>query len=149
MLVRDVMSTPILTCAVSASLDDAVAVMLDAGAGSVIVVDADTPVGIVTETDIVAAGFSSGRQFADIAVEDVMSHPLTTIDPDRTLRSALERMRAESIKKLPVVDDLEVIGIVTLTDVVYHYGDLRQEVFDLLRAERDIEGRFDRFPSQD
>lgn len=141
MLVRDVMSTELVTCDVDATLEDVAERMLERRVGSVIVTRADDPAGIVTETDLIRASYDAGAPVGDIPVEAGMSRPVVTIDADRTLRRATERMAAEAVKKLPVSDGIDTVGIVTLTDVVHHYSDLKREIHDLER--RSWDGRVD------
>ncbi|MFB6166491.1 MAG: CBS domain-containing protein [Haloarculaceae archaeon] len=127
MLVADVMSTDLVTCPRESTLQVAVERMLAAGVGSVVVTVEGNPHGIVTETDALAAGAESGRPFAEIPVAAVVSHPLISIAPDATLRSAVAKMEAEGVKKLAVVDGIDLAGLLTRTDVVAHYTDIVSE----------------------
>ncbi|SDF59862.1 CBS domain-containing protein [Halorientalis regularis] len=131
MLVEDIMTTALVTCPVEASLQGGVERMLRNRAGSVIVNDADTPVGIVTETDSLYAGYVTERPFTDIPLREVMSSPLQTISPRKTLRRATERMHEADIKKLVVVEDMDLVGIITTRDIVDAYPDLKAEIHDL------------------
>jgi CBS domain-containing protein len=92
--------------------------------------------GIVTETDVLLAGASSRRPFHEIPVADVVSHPPITTTGEATIRRATERMTATGIKKLPVVDGLELAGILTVTDVATHYTDLTEEA-RMVAAQRE------------
>ncbi|MDG5776319.1 CBS domain-containing protein [Haloarculaceae archaeon H-GB2-1] len=124
MHVRDIMITDVVSCSVAEPLQTAVGKMLDAGVGSVIVTREGNPTGIVTETDVLWEGYDTGRCFENISVEEAMSHPLVTIAPDRTVQSASRKMIDDGIKKLAVVDGLDLVGIITLTDLVSHEDDL-------------------------
>jgi CBS domain-containing protein len=128
MLVEDVMETELVTCGVDGTLRDAVESMLRNRVGSAIVTDGETPTGIVTETDALQAGYATGRPFGEIAVGDAMSHPLVTVGPSTSLRAAIGRMTDEGIKKLPVLDGMDLVGILTMTDVSRHYGDIVREI---------------------
>lgn len=130
MLVRDVMIEDVVSIPVDASLKAAVKRMLDAGTGSVIVTEDGTPAGIVTETDAMIAGSVTDLPFAEIAVRRVASAPLKTVGPEATLRTAVERMRENDVKKLPVVAGLELVGIVTMTDVVDNYAAIVREAHE-------------------
>ena len=101
-----------------------------------IVTDDDTPAGIVTETDLVQAGYVTDRPFSEIPARKVMSSPLATIDPEKTLRRATERMQEEGIKKLPVVDDMELVGILTIQDVIHNYSDLKSEIYEIAQPRK-------------
>lgn len=133
MLVEEVMTTDLVTCSVEESLHKAVEKMLRNRVGSVIVHEEEIPVGIVTETDSLHAGYVTERPFTAIPTRKVMSDPLITISPKKTLRRATERMREENIKKLVVVEEMDLVGIVTSSDVITNYHDLKAEIHDLAR----------------
>lgn len=133
MLVEEAMATDLVTCEVDASLRTVAERMFQRRVGSVLVYRDDDPTGIVTETDLIRAGYSTGRPFSEIRASTAMSQPLVTIQGDRTLRKATERMEREGVKKLPVSDGLDVVGMLTLTDVAYHYSDIKREIHEMER----------------
>jgi acyl dehydratase len=115
--VRDVMQTPARTITPGSPIIEAATRLRDGGIGSLVVVGGDgRPVGIITESDIVAVTAAEGDTRA-LTVEDVMATELVTIEPDADVEAAVERLRAHGIKKLPVVEDGELVGIVTTTDI--------------------------------
>jgi CBS domain-containing protein len=131
MLVEDVMQTDIVTVAIEETLRDAVEQMLDHRVGSVIVTEGGDPTGILTETDALHAGYVSGEPFDGIDVASVMSQPLVTTEPTRAVRSAVQRMSDEQVKKLPVLDGLDIVGIVTMTDITRQFGDIVREIHNI------------------
>lgn len=130
MLVADVMTTDLVTCDAEATLRTAAGHMYRERVGSVVVYRDGDPTGIVTEADLIRAAYRTGTSFEEIPVESAMSHPLVTIPADRTLRRTTERMQEAGVKKLPVVDGLDVVGVVTMTDVVDHYSDVKREIHE-------------------
>ncbi|MGM0399211.1 MAG: CBS domain-containing protein [Halobacteriota archaeon] len=135
--VRAIMSTDLVTVTREKSLQETVTRMLDDRVGSVIVVEGSEPVGIVTETDVLAVGTTYGRPFEEIPVTRAMSVNPVTVDPETSLEAAIEVLHDHGIKKLPVVEDDELVGVVTMTDFVYHQHDLATEA---ARLERDRTG---------
>ncbi|MBS3760465.1 CBS domain-containing protein [Halodesulfurarchaeum sp.] len=135
MSLAELMSTKLITVPLGVTLDAAVNEMLGNRVGSVLVVDGEEPVGIITETDILAAGSGTERPFGDIPVSRAMSPNLVTIDPDATAESAIERMQEYGIKKLVVTEDGTLTGIVTTTDLVVHRTDLAEEVTAIDRQQ--------------
>lgn len=138
MLVRDVMSTDVVTCGPDESLRTAGRRMLDHGVGSVVVVDG-VPMGILTETDALRAGVLTDRPFDDVAVSEVGSHPLVTVGPETTVRKAVDRMKDEGVKRLPVVEDDALVGVLTRTDIAAHYGAVVREAHALEERQDDWE----------
>jgi CBS domain-containing protein len=127
MLVRELMTTDVVTVDIDATLDAAVGKLLAEGVGSVVVVDGETPTGIVTETDALRAAHERGQPLGAVPVRDLAHPPLVTTDSDRTVQRVARTMAEEGVKKVVVTEGLTVAGIVTLTDVVYHVADLRKE----------------------
>jgi len=137
MLVREVMSTSVVSVAAGATLREAVGALLSANVGSVVVVDGDTPTGIVTETDALGAAHDSDRPLSAIGVDDLAHPPLVTTTADRTVQGVARTMADEGVKKVVVMDDLDLAGIVTLTDIVWHLADIRKEASQLARQDWD------------
>ena len=127
MLVRDVMSTDIVSCDRTATLRDVVGLMLENRVGSVIVLDGAAIDGIVSENDVLRASYDREEPLVDIPVEEIIEGPIITIDEDAPIPVAVDRMVDKEIKKLPVIHDFDLVGIITLTDIVYHLSDIREE----------------------
>lgn len=131
--IREAMSTELVTITLEENLQAAVTRMLDNRAGSVVVVSGGEPVGIVTETDVLAVGTTFEGGFEEIPVSRAMSDNLVTTEPDASLEEAVETMHEYGIKKLPVVGDGDLVGIVTMTDLVYRRHELAREAEQLER----------------
>ncbi|WP_135303851.1 CBS domain-containing protein [Haloarcula amylovorans] len=114
--VREVMQTPAQTISPESPVVEAATRLRDEGIGSLVVERDGDCVGIITESDIVAVTAEEGDTRA-LTVEDVMATALVTIEPDVDVETAVERLRTHGIKKLPVVEDNELVGIVTTTDI--------------------------------
>jgi CBS domain-containing protein len=141
MLVEDIMTTDLVTCAHDAALQTAVVRLVENRVGSVILLRDGDPTGIVTETDALRAGAVTERPFVEIAARDAASSPLVTTPADASVRKAVGRMRDHGIKKLPVVDGVELTGIVTHSDVAVHYNDFVREIHDMDRQRERWEAR--------
>ena len=131
-LVRDVMSSPVRTTRVGDSVKDAVRKMNKFRIGCLVVMQGDRPVGILTERDIMRKVVEPCIDPSLINVSDVMSTPITTIDPAVSVEDAARLMSRKHIKKLPVVEDGRLIGIVTSTDLVRSGPELVSALTDLL-----------------
>ena len=131
MRVKELMSRELVTVPVGATMKGAAGQMLHNDVGSVIVVNDGTPAGIITEMDALRVGYAANRPFEEVPVRKVMSRPLITIEPTKTVRTAIGRMRTKGVKKLPVVSGFEPIGIITMTDVIRNHGELLNEARSL------------------
>ena len=138
MLVEDLMSTEVVTVSGDGSLRDAVARMLEASVGSAVVVNADgDPTGILTETDLLRAGYETDLPLSEIPVSKLSHRPVVTTKPTATVTYVAHRMAKNDVKKVPVMDGLDLVGMITLTDIVWHLADIRKEASDLARRDWD------------
>jgi len=115
--ISDVMRSPVETIHAAASGREAGRRLADSGIGSLVIVDDERPVGIVTDVDLTRL-VADGHDPEETAVETIMSSPVITTTVDSTITEAAETLREHGIKRLPVVDDEgSLAGIVTTTDL--------------------------------
>lgn len=117
MRVRDVMIDDAATCGPNDSLHRAAELMWDHDCGFVPVVEGHRLVGVLTDRDACMAAYTKGRPLARIRVADVMARDLETTTPDEDLAQAQRRMAASRVRRLPVVLDGRLVGVVSLNDV--------------------------------
>lgn len=118
LLVRDVMSENVRTVRSNSTVTEAVRKMNKFEIGSVVVVEGDRPVGIITERDILRRVLEVTMGAEAMKAKEIMSSPLTTVNVEATVEEAARVMADRRIKKLPVVRDGKLVGIVTSTDIV-------------------------------
>ena len=112
-----IMSKPVRTVKPDEKLSAAVAVMDNNSIGSVVVLDGETAIGIITEGDVVEQ-ISKGAQILLEPVKQVMSKPLITGTPDMTVQDAVNLMLEKRIRQLPIVEGSKLVGIVTDRDLM-------------------------------
>lgn len=127
MKVKDVMTSPAVTVSVNASLKEAIGMLLGHGAGSVVVTEVGV-VGILTKTDALRAVHAASNALDAVPVSNAMTDEVVTIDPSVSVGLALRKMEDENVKKLPVVRDFELIGILTMTDIARQQPDRMREI---------------------
>ncbi|MBU0747080.1 MAG: CBS domain-containing protein [Gammaproteobacteria bacterium] len=114
--VSDVMTRGVRTLSPTDTLTAAAQAMQELDVGSIPVCDGVRLVGMVTDRDIVVRGVAQER--VNVSLQDVMSEGLLYCHEDDTVPSAMESMRRQQVRRLPVVDkDKRLVGIVTLGDV--------------------------------
>jgi CBS domain-containing protein len=117
--VKDFMTKNVITIDAGKTVIEAADLMSQNNVGDLVVMDKDTPVGIVTERDLVRRVLAE-RKSLNIKVSEVMTTPLRVIDPEAPLKEAARRMVNKGIRRLPVIKDNKLVGIITATDFARH-----------------------------
>jgi CBS domain-containing protein len=86
--------------------------------GALIVTENGVPVGIFSERDFARKGIIKGRKAHETLVREVMTAPLITVSPDQNIDDCMALMTARRIRHLPVLDGEQLVGMVTIGDVV-------------------------------
>jgi len=119
--VKDIMTKSIITVDEATTVADAATMMEDTKVGAILVTEKNTPVGIITDRDfaikVVAHAYS-----LTTPVRMIMSSPLYSISPDEPVRMIADFMYTRGIRKLPVIDNDKVVGIVTATDLIRQFA---------------------------
>jgi CBS domain-containing protein len=108
----------LLTISSDASVYDAVKQMVDANVGSLLVTVDGRIEGIVTERDYLRRVTLEGRTDHDMQVSEIMSSPLIIVTPQTSVEECMAIMTDRRIRHVPVVDDGDVVGIVSIGDIV-------------------------------
>ena len=103
------------------SVVSAAKTMKSAKVGSLLVKKGKQLVGIVTDTDIVRRAVSSGKDLGKLTVEDIMTSPIRTIEGNRPVDDAQDMMGDYSIRHLGVTKGGEIVGVVSVRDLLMHY----------------------------
>jgi CBS domain-containing protein len=131
--VKDIMSRKIRTVSPEKTVREAAKLMSQFRTGSLVVVDEKKPVGVITEGDVSRAA-GRGLNLEKTDVKSVMSRPVVTTSSDLRLEEAAKLMSNAGIKKLPVIDDGKLVGVVTQTDIVASSFDLVTSLKEMVRA---------------
>lgn len=134
--IENVMISDVITIEAEATVRQAVDLMNKHEIGCLIVVDKEEkPIGILTERDLLRRVLAERKDPVRIKVSQVMSKPLVTVTPHMDLEAAARLMFERKIKKLPVVEDGRLVGLVTLTDMVRVQPHIIKVLKELATAE--------------
>src|SRR5947209_13256651 len=119
MKVRDIMTSEgLATASLDTTLEDIATMMRDENVGAIPVLDDDENLaGIITDRDIVVRAIAEGQDPSECTAEEILSEELHTIEPDSDLEEAADLMARHKIRRLPVVEDGEIIGMISLGDI--------------------------------
>ena len=117
--IENVMVSDVITVEAEATVREAVDIMNKHEIGCLVVVDEEEkPVGVMTERDLLRRVLAKRKDPVRTKVSQIMSKPIITATPHMDLEAAAKLMFEKKIKKLPVVEDGQLVGLVTLTDMV-------------------------------
>lgn len=115
---RDAITRPPVTAEPDITIDNAARIMRAAGVGSLIVVDKGKIAGILTEGDVLKKVVAKNLLPSRVKVKDIMNRPVVCIDPDMDIVEAAKRMAKLKIRRLPVIENNQLIGMVTEKDII-------------------------------
>jgi len=122
-----------------ATVFDAITKMVEANVGSLLVADAGEIVGIVTERDYLRRVALEGRTERETRVRDIMTSPLYVATPETAIDECMALMTDRRIRHVPIVDGGEVVGIVSIGDLVKFIS--KQQAFEIKYLTDYITGR--------
>jgi len=103
------------------------------GVGSLVVLDEGRPAGVVTDRDLLCRVIGAGRDTGTTVARDIMSQPLVSVKPEEPLERVVDAMAAHGIRRVPIVQNDELAGIVSLDDLLVA---LSEELGDLAAGAR-------------
>ena len=122
-----------------ATVFDAITKMVEANVGSLLVADGGEIVGIVTERDYLRRVAIEGRTERETPVRDIMTSPLYVATPETAIDECMALMTDRRIRHVPIVDQGEVVGIVSIGDLVKFIS--KQQAFEIKYLTDYITGR--------
>ena len=131
--VKDIMNRDVITIAEDKTVFQAAELMNSKEIGCLIVVNGETPIGIVTERDFVRRIVAKKLPY-DAKVSEIMTKDLVAVDPDVSLKDAARLMSGNRIRRLPVVKHDKLVGIVVASDFIRNLGKktVAEEIFDAM-----------------
>jgi CBS domain-containing protein len=115
--VKDIMTKEVVTIDVTKTALDAAKLMSEKGISSLIVVKEGLPDGIITERDFIKKVCSKELEISKVNIFEIMSRIRTFAEPDTPIEVAVQRMANKRIRRLPVMEQGQVVGIITVTDL--------------------------------
>jgi CBS domain-containing protein len=115
--IQDVMTPHPVTLPSTASVHEAARAMQDHAIGAVMVLEHNAVCGLVTDRDIVVRAVAEARDPATTSLADLCSHAVRTVTPTDRVEQAVRLMRTNAIRRLPVVDGGQAVGMVSLGDL--------------------------------
>jgi CBS domain-containing protein len=136
MLVKDIMSSPVITVGKNKKIDEVAKLMEMQRLGCIVVTEDDgKPIGIITERDLVTRVLAKNKLPSQLSAEEVMTTPLVTIRPDETLSNAARQMSRLNLRRLGVLYKGDLVGIVSSKDILAITPELIETIQEKTRLE--------------
>ena len=136
MLVKDVMTSPVITISETGNAQKASQLMDKNDVGCVIVASKEgKPVGIITERDMITRVLTKNTLPTSVNVKKIMTSPLLTIDPDETLTEAARKMSRLNVRRLGVIYRGNLVGLVSSKDILA----VTPELLEIIQEEAKID----------
>jgi CBS domain-containing protein len=137
MPVKEIMTREVASVDIKSNVPMLAKKMLELDVGSVIITDRAQPVGIVTERDIVRKIISKNLKPVNVSIKELMSTPLITIPASEDVSDAMYKMVKMQIRRLPVVEDSKLAGIITDIDLLAISAEMGNIFSDLIKMHRE------------
>ena len=135
MTVADLMREDVVTASRETPINEVATAMRDETVGSVVVVDDDVPVGLVTDRDVAVRIAADRLDAGEMPAENMMTEDPVTVDVDTGVFELCATMGEEGVRRMPVVDDGHLAGIVTLDDLSVLLTDELGNLAGVIEAE--------------
>jgi CBS domain-containing protein len=123
MRVADVMTSEVSTVMPNTTLVHVAQMMADLDIGVIPIVEMSQLVGLVTDRDIVVRALATGMDPGTTPARDIMSAPVISASPDIDIEEAVDLMEEHQIRRLPVLDNGKLVGIIAFADLAVDVGD--------------------------
>ena len=139
---REIMVREVVTGDENLNVREAAKIMKKYDVDSIVVLNDGDPVGIVTQGDIISELVSKDTTPSTVKLRDVMTTPLVTASPDDRLSDIAKKMATEKIRKVPIIENGKLVGIVADVDILSVSSQMNSILEDLIEmhVERDIMG---------
>ncbi|ELY45430.1 CBS domain-containing protein [Natronorubrum tibetense] len=146
MAVIDIARQTVVTVEPEATLSDIVQTMRTKRVGSVIVVAEGEPIGLVSDRDLAFEVLEGDGATNSTPVSEIVSGDLLTVAADAGIYDLLEKMSRKGVRRVPVVEDGDLVGIVSLSDIVVLLGMELQQIANIIRS---VSPAYERLPRSD
>jgi CBS domain-containing protein len=126
--VKDVMTKKVIAIDESKSVKNAAELLKKHRKGALIVLKKNRAIGILTDTDIINKVVYTNKKPSAVKIKDIMSKPIITVKPGDSLVDAARKMKRNNIKRLPVITEGSIVGIISAIDIAV----TSPEMLDLL-----------------
>ena len=115
--VRDIMEKNVITININETANNAANQMKENDISFLVIIENEKPVGVVSERDFVQKLCINNQNSSDVKISDIMSYKFRWVNPTTKIEDAIQKMLNNNIRRLLVLDDEKLVGVITQTDL--------------------------------
>ena len=121
--IRDIMEKNVITIEKNRTAQDAAKIIAEKDISFLVVMNDDLPEGVLSESDFVRKIAAEDRKSSDVPISEIMSYKFRSVGPTTTIEDAVQKMLNNNIRRLLILEDDKLVGVITQTDLASHLRD--------------------------
>ena len=121
--IRDIMEKNVITIEKAKTAQDAAKIINEKDISFLVVMDEGLPVGVLSESDFVRKIAAEDKKSSDVPISDIMSYKFRSVGPTTTIENAVQKMLNNNIRRLLILEDDKLVGVITQTDLASYLRD--------------------------
>jgi len=121
--IRDVMEKKIVRIEKDQTIFQAAQLMKENDISFLVIIENDKPIGVLSERDFVQKFCTSNKKPDEIKISEIMSYKFRWVEPNTEIEAAVQKMLNNNIRRLLILDDKKLVGVITQTDLVSYLRD--------------------------
>ena len=121
--IRDIMEKNVITIENDKTAQEAAKIIGEKDISFLVVINDGIPQGVLSESDFVRKVAAEDKKSSEIKVSDIMSYKFRSVDPTTTIEDAVQKMLNKNIRRLLVIDNEKLVGVITQTDLASYLRD--------------------------
>ena len=115
--IRDIMEKNVITIEHDKTALDAARLISEKDVSFLVILNGDTPVGVLSESDFVKRLAADDKKASDVIISEIMSSNFRWVEPETELEDAIQKMLNNNIRRLVILDNNKLAGVITQTDL--------------------------------
>ena len=121
--IRDIMEKNVITIEKDKTAQDAAKIINEKDISFLVVMDEGLPVGVLSESDFVRKIAAEDKKSSDVPISDIMYYKFRSVGPTTTIENAVQKMLNNNIRRLLILEDDKLVGVITQTDLASYLRD--------------------------
>lgn len=121
--IRDIMEKDVITIENDKTAQDAAKIIAEKDISFLVILDDGKPQGVLSESDFVRKIAAEDKKASEIKISEIMSYKFRSVGPTTTIEDAIQKMLNNNIRRLLILDDEKLVGVITQTDLASYLRD--------------------------